>query len=66
MAAGHRLACNLAVDGDLSIEVQGTAGLWDEPQARVERITALTPSLRELVLRPDRKPGAACHLGVYI
>ncbi|MEO5732808.1 MAG: 2Fe-2S iron-sulfur cluster-binding protein [Rubrivivax sp.] len=66
VAAGHRLACNLAVDGDLAIEVQGTAELWDEQRARVERVTALTPFLRELVLRPERKPGAAYHPGVYI
>lgn len=66
VAAGYRLACNLAVDGDLAIEVLGTAGLWDEQQARVERIIALTPFLRELVLRPDRKPGPAYHPGAYI
>ncbi len=63
---GHRLACNLAVDGDTEIEVAGGAGLWTERTAKVERITAITPFLREIVLAADTAPGAEFQPGAYL
>ncbi|HEY5612201.1 MAG TPA: 2Fe-2S iron-sulfur cluster-binding protein, partial [Lysobacter sp.] len=63
---GYRLACNLAVDGDSEIEVAGGAGLWTERTAKVERITAITPFLREIVLAADIPPGAEFQPGVYL
>jgi len=63
---GYRLACNLAVDGDSEIEVAGGAGLWTERTAKVERITAITPFLREIVLAADTAPGAEFQPGVYL
>ena len=63
---GHRLACNLAVNGTTQIEVAGGASLWTERTARVERITAVTPFLREIVLAADTVPGAEFQPGAYL
>lgn len=63
---GHRLACNLAVNGETEIEVAGGAGLWTERTARVESITAVTPFLREIVLAPDTAPGDEFQPGSYL
>jgi len=64
--AGHRLACNLKVDRNLDIEVQGGAELGTVHEARVESVRALSPFLREIVLMPTDKPGADHHPGCYI
>lgn len=66
LAVGHRLACNLPVKQDLRLEVAGGAGLWTEHGATVERIRAVTPFLREIVLRPDLPPGADYRPGSYL
>lgn len=63
---GHRLACNLKVDSNLDIEVNGGANLWAEQKAVVESIRPLTPFLREIVLKPEVAPGADFHPGVYL
>lgn len=67
---GHRLACNLRVEGDAQIEVAGGASLWTERLATVAKVTAVTPFLRELVFAPvtpleeEFRPGA--YLQVHI
>lgn len=66
LRAGHRLACNLAVSHDLQIEVAGGAALWTERSARVERIHAVTPFLREIVLAPEKPAGREFSPGAYI
>ena len=63
---GYRLACNLPVRGDMAVEVPGGAALWTEQSGVVERVTAVTPFLREFVIRPDAAPGADFHPGCYV
>lgn len=63
---GHRLACNLKLDGDLAIEVSGGAKLWAEQKAVVESIRPLAPFLREIVLKPEITAGADFHPGAYL
>ena len=66
IGAGHRLACNLTLDRNLDIEVRGGAELWNQHQATVESVCAVTPFLREIVLKPDFKPGAEYRPGAYL
>lgn len=63
---GYRLACNLTVTGDTDVEVAGGAALWTEHAATVERVTAVTPFLREIVLKPDHAPGPEYQPGAYL
>lgn len=63
---GHRLACNLSVEGDTQIEVSGGVNLWTDRVAKVERVTAVTPFLREIVLAPETPPGAEFQPGAYL
>lgn len=63
---GYRLACNLPVRQDMQIEVPGGAALWSEQSGTVERVTALTPFLREFVIRPDAAPGETFRPGCYV
>lgn len=63
---GYRLACNLPVRSDLEVEVPGGATLWTEQSGTVERVTALTPFLREFEIRPDAAPDEAFRPGCYI
>ncbi len=63
---GHRLACNLAVDQDMQIEVSGGANLWTERVAKVEKVTAVTPFLREIVLAPETALGPEFRPGSYL
>jgi Na+-transporting NADH:ubiquinone oxidoreductase subunit F len=63
---GHRLACNLTVDRDTLIEVAGGVNLWTERVAKVERVQAVTPFLREIVLAPDIVPGPEFQPGAYL
>lgn len=66
IAAGCRLACNLRLDHDLDIEVGNAAALGAVRQAEVVRVRALSPFMRELVLRPSDEPDAAYRPGAYI
>lgn len=63
---GHRLACNLPVACDMQIEVSGGANLWTERIAKVEKVTAVTPFLREIVLAPETAPGPEFQPGSYL
>lgn len=63
---GFRLACNLPIDQDLEVEVAGGAGLWNECTAKVESIHAVTPFLREIVLKTDSVPGTEYQPGSYL
>ena len=63
---GVRLACNLPVSAPLNIEVPGGAALWTEREATVESVTAVTPFLREIVLRPKAAPGPDFQPGAYL
>ncbi len=63
---GYRLACNLALEQDTEVEVAGGAALWSEQEAEVERVTAVTPFLREIVLRPAQAAGAEFRPGAYL
>lgn len=63
---GYRLACNLSVDEDLQVEVVGGASLWTEHEATVESAKAITPFLREIVLRPAVAPGPDYQPGSYL
>ncbi|MBL0123612.1 MAG: 2Fe-2S iron-sulfur cluster binding domain-containing protein [Betaproteobacteria bacterium] len=64
--AGHRLACNLKIDGKLDIEVQGGSESWTELSARVASIRAVTPFLREIVLAPAIKAEVQWQPGSYL
>ncbi len=66
LKVGSRLACNLAVDEDLEIEVAGGASLWTEHWATVEKVEAVTPFLREIHLRPDHPADAQFQPGCYL
>lgn len=63
---GHRLACGMAVTADMEIAVSHGAALMVNRQAVVERVAEVTPTLREVVLRPDQKPGADFRPGSYL
>ena len=63
---GYRLACNLNVKKDTEIEVAGGAALWDRHSAVVEKVTAVTPFLREIVLKTDFHPGKEYQPGAYL
>jgi len=63
---GVRLACNLPINAAMNVEVPGGAELWTEREATVERVTAVTPFLREIVLRPKTAPGADFQPGAYL
>ncbi|MGH8063508.1 MAG: 2Fe-2S iron-sulfur cluster-binding protein, partial [Pseudoxanthomonas sp.] len=63
---GYRLACNLTIDDDLQVEVIGGASLWTEHEAIVESAEAITPFLREIVLRPEVAPGSDYQPGSYL
>lgn len=64
--AGCRLACNLPLNRNLDIEVRGGAGLGEVHEAEVERVRALSPFLREIVLRPRELPGPEYRPGAFI
>lgn len=64
--AGCRLACNLALDRNLDIEVRGGAELGAVHEAQVESVRALSPFLREVVLRPGGTPGPEYRPGAFI
>ncbi|WP_395400920.1 PepSY domain-containing protein [Pseudoduganella sp. UC29_106] len=63
---GHRLACGMVVQEDLEIAVGHGAALMTSRAATVERVTAVTPFLREIVLRPDHKASADFQPGCYV
>lgn len=63
---GYRLACNLHVGKDTQVEVSGGARLWTEQQAVVERVVAVTPFLREIVLRTSATIGPEYQPGAYL
>lgn len=63
---GSRLACNLRIDGAMSVEVPGGPALWTEREAVVESVAPVTPFLREIVLRPKSTPGPEFQPGAYI
>lgn len=64
--AGWRLACNLPLDRNLDIEVRGGAELGTVHDAEVESVRALSPFLREVVLRPGAVPGPEYRPGAFI
>ncbi|MFT7773988.1 2Fe-2S iron-sulfur cluster-binding protein [Roseateles sp.] len=64
--AGCRLACNLPLDRNLDIEVRGGAELGMVHDAEVESVRALSPFLREVVLRPGAVPGPEHRPGAFI
>ncbi len=66
LKVGCRLACNVAVDEDLEIEVAGGASLWTEHWATVVKVEAVTPFLREIHLRPDNAADAQFQPGCYL
>jgi len=63
---GCRLACNLAVDEDLEVEVAGGASLWSEQWAEVVKVVAVTPFLREIHLRPEHAVDGQYQPGCYL
>lgn len=63
---GYRLACNLRVDADTQVEVAGGAGLWTEHAATVESTRAVTPFLREIVLRTSAASASSFRPGAYL
>ncbi len=63
---GYRLACNLRVDTDTQVEVTGGAGLWTEHTATVESVRAVTPFLREIVLKAPPAAATAFRPGAYL
>ncbi|NCT81678.1 MAG: 2Fe-2S iron-sulfur cluster binding domain-containing protein [Comamonadaceae bacterium] len=64
--AGCRLACNLKLDRNLDVEVKGGTELGMVKEAEVEQVRALSPFLREVVLRPRDRPGPEYRPGAYI
>ncbi len=63
---GYRLACNLPVRGNIDVEVAGGKELWEARNAKVERVVAVTPFLREITLRPATPVGGDFQPGAYI
>ena len=63
---GHRLACNLKIDGNLDIEVKGSNESWTEFSARVASVRAVTPFLREIVLAPETTADIQWQPGSYL
>jgi Na(+)-translocating NADH:ubiquinone oxidoreductase F subunit len=63
---GHRLACGMVVEGDMEIAVSHGAALMVSRQAVVEKVTPITPFLREIVLRPEKKAGPEFRPGSYV
>ncbi|WP_454831007.1 2Fe-2S iron-sulfur cluster-binding protein [Pseudoxanthomonas wuyuanensis] len=63
---GYRLACNLRVDADTQVEVAGGAGLWSEHTATVESTRAVTPFLREIVLKTSSASASSFQPGAYL
>src|SRR5690606_14101484 len=63
---GCPLACNLAVDEDLEVEVAGGASLWSEQWAEVVKVVAVTPFLREIHLRPEHAVDGQYQPGCYL
>ncbi|UTA55613.1 PepSY domain-containing protein [Lysobacter soli] len=63
---GYRLACNVPVTEDLQVEAVAGANLWTERSGTVERVTAVTPFLREIVLTPDEPIGQDFQPGSYL
>lgn len=63
---GYRLACNLPVREDLGVEVPGGASIWSEHSGSVERVTAITPFLREIVIRPSHPGKLPIPPGSYV
>jgi len=63
---GHRLACGMAVTADMEIAVSHGAALMVSRTATVEGVRDITPTLREVVLRPDQKAGADFRPGSYV
>ena len=66
ISAGHRLACNLKIDGNLDIEVNGGDECWAEHRARVAGVRVVTPFLREIVLAPEFKASHQWRPGAYL
>ncbi|MCD9028253.1 PepSY domain-containing protein [Luteimonas sp. BDR2-5] len=66
LRVGHRLACGLPLRGDAEIEVAGGAALWTAATATVEHVEAITPLLREFVLRPEMPAGPDYQPGAYL
>ncbi|HEU4852906.1 MAG TPA: 2Fe-2S iron-sulfur cluster-binding protein [Telluria sp.] len=64
LAAGYRLACNLPVDGSITVEVAEAHALSTEHEAVVTGVRAVTPFLREITLQP--KGSVECRPGSYI
>ena len=63
---GYRLACNLPVQADMGVEVPGGAAIWSEHLATVERVTPITPFLREIVIRPQSPGKLDIAPGAYV
>ncbi len=63
---GHRLACGMAVAADMEIAVSHGAALMASRGALVESVSEVTPSLREVVLRPDQKAGPDFRPGSFV
>jgi Na+-transporting NADH:ubiquinone oxidoreductase subunit F len=63
---GYRLACNLPVRQDMQVEVPGGAAIWSEQSGVIEQATALSPFLREFVIKPDALPDEPFRPGCYI
>jgi Na(+)-translocating NADH:ubiquinone oxidoreductase F subunit len=63
---GHRLACNLAVRGNMRIAVTGGKAILAKSRATVESVNAVTPYLREIVLLPETAPGPEFRPGSYV
>lgn len=62
---GDRLGCNLKVAPGMSLEVADAASLGTVHEAIVERVEAIGPFLREIVLRPEQ-PDLQFHAGAYV
>lgn len=66
LAQGYRLACGLALDQDIDVEVADGAALCRELDAEVESVHAVTPFLREIVLKTGAATGPEYRAGAYI
>lgn len=63
---GCRLACNLPVNADMGVEVPGGSALWAEHAGVVEKVTAITPFLREIVFRAQHAAELDISPGAYV
>lgn len=66
LASGYRLACNLGLYDDMTVEVPSAAAPGSTWHAIVRSVSHVTPSMREIVLTLDLSPAQPFWPGSYL